>query len=471
LNHEFLHHLRDSNVGIKLLRADLMPFIASFFWNTFTAAHRRQLDEEDIIARLEDHMFAMTPSGVATRPARDYLRSWVEAGYLRQYYVPTDDIPRYELVADVDKAIDWLFNFKNRTFVGTESRLKTIFDVLSQLMEESESDREKRLAILFAERQKIDEEIARVQAGDIQILSPTQVRERFAQIEDLARQLLRDFSEVEQNFRDLDRGVREKIAHLEGSRGDVLAVIFSDADAINDSEQGKSFTSFFEFLMSAERLQTWEDMLKRLYGLEAIRELEPNPFVGRLKLTLLEASDKVMETRSRLANQLRRFLDDRSRLEDRRINDLVRSIERKLLDLRDRLTDTDVTTQLVETRLRVYTPTRNLFRIPLKIRGQDDLVKADGETVSMEALFAQDFVDERILFKNIRRCLDENSPVALGDVVKRFPIEKGVAELVAYLKIASRDARAAVLDDQDVILLNQGERNRAVTMPRILFSR
>ena len=66
-----------------------------------------------------------------------------------------------------EKAIAWLSALSERSFVGTESRLLTLFDLLKQMSEGSESDPAKRIAELHKRRGEIDAEIARIQAGNV----------------------------------------------------------------------------------------------------------------------------------------------------------------------------------------------------------------------------------------------------------------------------------------------------------------
>jgi len=47
--------------------------------------------------------------------------------------------------------------------------------------------------------------------GDLTLLDHTALKDRFQQFVAVARELLSDFREVEQNFRTLDREVRERI--------------------------------------------------------------------------------------------------------------------------------------------------------------------------------------------------------------------------------------------------------------------
>jgi hypothetical protein len=97
-----------------------------------------------------------------------------------------------------------------RSFVGTESRLLTLFELLRQMSEGSETDPPTRVRVqeLQRRREAIDAEIARVLPGDMPLLGDTALKERFTQFATLARELLADFREVEHNFRGLDRRVR-----------------------------------------------------------------------------------------------------------------------------------------------------------------------------------------------------------------------------------------------------------------------
>ena len=54
----------------------------------------------------------------------------------------------------------------------------------------------------------IDAEIERARSGDLPLLDDTALKDRFQQFMQMARELLADFREVEQNFRSLDRRMR-----------------------------------------------------------------------------------------------------------------------------------------------------------------------------------------------------------------------------------------------------------------------
>jgi hypothetical protein len=68
--------------------------------------------------------------------------------------------------------------------------------------------------------------------------------------------------------------------------------------------------------------------------------------------------------------------------------------------------------------------------------------------------------------------LQTRHQISLADLVKSFPLEQGLAELVAYLSLATEDD-AAVIDDQNKQELSwvdsEGKRRRA-TLPLVIFS-
>ncbi len=209
--------------------------------------------QPELTSRLDDYLFELRErlgEGVYPRSATEYLDSWAsdEAGYLRKYYPATGgDEPSFDLTSAAEKAIEWVTGLRSRPFVATESRLLTVFELLRQIVEGTEQDAGVRLADLRGRRDQIDSEIRRLEAGDVTLMDAAAVKDRFLQLASTARALLSDFREVEQNFRELDRGVRERIALWQGSKGELLEEVFGERDAIGDSDQGRSFRAFWDF--------------------------------------------------------------------------------------------------------------------------------------------------------------------------------------------------------------------------------
>ncbi len=478
MDYEYILHLQQSHTGIQMLRATRFPLMASFLWQCFINNNQRIWRLDDLADRLDDHLHLLRlrmGDDQFPRAGKDYLEDWCDKhGYLRKYYVEGDDIARVELTAPVEKTLAWLSGLQSRHFVGTESRLKTVFDLLRSLTRQTETDTERRIQHLQEQKDLIEQQIQRTRSGDFPVLDDTQVRERFAQLQDTAHALLRDFSEVEQNFRQLDQQSRRRIAQQDGHRGEILGNIFSDVDAIRESDQGRSFNTFWEFLMSLVRQQELDELLEKIQTLPAIAQQATDFDLVDLKPNLMDAADKVMSTNRQLAEQLRRFLDDRARLDNRRISNLIKSIRQQLLWLREK--DLDITDgawmRLAQTRVSVNSPIPSLYRVPLSVSGQDHIEDADDRRADAGRLFAQEYVDEAQLARRIRQCLETKTTVSLAEILRQFPPARGLAELVSYVKLASEsDAALVDTEREETFMLNIKGQDKVIALPHILFTR
>ena len=340
LDYFTLDLLRQSHPAWRLLRSDHAPLLAGFLRRVFIVPNVRVMAQADLAEALEDELFCVRErlgAEAFPKPALDYLNDWAatDKGWLRKYYAPGSDEPHFDLMPATEKAIAWLATLTERSFVGTESRLLTLFDLLKQMSEGSETDPEARIAELHKRRDQIDAEIARVVSGDLPMLDDTALKDRFQQFMQLARELLTDFREVEHNFRGLDRRVRERIALWEGSKGALLEEIMGERDAISDSDQGRSFRAFWDFLMSGSRQEELSVLLDHVLSLPSVAELKPDARTRRVHYDWLAAGEHTQRTVAQLSQQLRRFLDDQAWLENRRIMEILHNIEARALAVRD----------------------------------------------------------------------------------------------------------------------------------------
>ncbi|MBN1278591.1 MAG: DUF3375 domain-containing protein, partial [Chlorobiaceae bacterium] len=336
LDYTTLELLRQNHPAWRLLRAQHAPLVASFLHRVFIVPNVRILSQADLVEALEDELFSLRQQhGADLFPgtAQNYLNDWAdnEKGWLRKFYQEGTDEPHFDLTPATEKALTWLEGLTERAFVGTESRLITLFELLRQMSTGSQADPEVRIAELQERRQEIDAEIERILAGEISMLDDTALKDRFQQFLQLARDLLSDFREVEHNFRILDRRVRERIALWEGSKGALLEEIMGERDAIADSDQGKSFRAFWDFLMSQSRQEELSLLLQTVLDLPPIVTMRPDSRLRRVHYDWLEAGEHTQRTVARLSEQLRRFLDDKAWLENRRIMDILRGIETRAL--------------------------------------------------------------------------------------------------------------------------------------------
>ncbi len=478
MNYSDLESLRALHPAWRLLRADNAPLIASFLHRAFVMPNARVIAAADLEEMLEDVLFALRAQageGAFSRSSRDYLNDWAqpEKGWLRKFYAKGSDEAQYDLTPSTEKAIVWLESLSARSFVGTESRLLTLFELLKQLKAGTETDLDARIAALEAERKRIDIELVRTRAGDVATLDDTALKDRFQQFLQVARELLGDFREVEHNFRLLDRSVRERIALWEGSKGALLDAILGERDAISGSDQGRSFRAFWDFLMSSQRQDDFGMLLDHALTLPAVQALKPEPRVRRVHYDWLEAGEHTQRTVAQLSQQLRRFLDDRAWLENRRIMDILHGIESKGLSIRDAMPVGEVMS-IADVAADIDLPfERPLFAPAPRLKLAALALDIVEEDIDADALYHQIVIDKAQLARHIRQMLQLSEQLTLREIIDAQPLTHGLGELVAYLQLGE-DAFHAVIDEAAIDSIDwmvDASLTRRVRLPRVIFRR
>lgn len=482
LDYATLDALRARHPAWRLLRSDHAALVASFLQRVFVRPNVRVMAAADLAEALEDELYALRQqlgSDAFPRAALDYLNEWAapDKGWLRKFYRAGTDEPQFDLTPATEKAIGWLVQLSERQFVGTESRLLTLFDLLKQMSDGSESDPHKRVAELQRQRDAIDAEIARVQSGDVTLLDDTALKDRFQQFMQGARELLADFREVEHNFRQLDRRVRERIALWDGGKGELLEQIIGEREAIADSDQGRSFRGFWDFLLSNKRQDELNALLQHVLALPAIAETQPDPRTRRLHYDWMEAGEHTQRTVALLSHQLRRFLDDQAWLENRRIMDILHGIESRVLALRETPPGGPFM-ELAESRAAIeLAMERPLFAPGNKPTIRQLLVEAGDEDIDPATLFEQVVVDKARLSRHVHRSLQNTAQVTLSELLASQPLQYGLAELVTYLQLGYESFSISVDEDRTERIGWQtaGDdgvlRSRVARLPRIIFMR
>lgn len=482
MDYASLDALRSHHPAWRMLASPHAVLAASFLHRAFVLPNVRTISAADLAEALEDQLYTLRANlgdERFPRPAIDYLNDWAasDKGWLRKFYKAGTDEAQFDITSSTAKVIAWLETLSAQPFVGTESRLLTLFDLLRQMSEGSETDPIKRLDDLRARRQAIDDEIARVAAGDIDVLEDSALRDRFQQFTQMARDLLTDFRQVEENFRALDRNVRERIALWEGGKGSLLERIMAEREAITASDQGRSFRAFWDFLMSRQRQDELTILLDKVLAFPALETVPRDPRLRRVHYDWLEAGEFTQRTVAQLSQQLRRFLDDQAWLENRRIMDILRSIEAHSLAVRA-APPSGVVSDIAAASAGVDLPfERPLFRIPPRVVIDDLLVEMGEEDFDVDALYGHVLVDVARLADNVVLAMAGSGQTTLRRVVDAAPLEHGLAELVAYLQLGSERFNM-VVDDRVTEPVSwfgeaaSGDRvERSVVLPRILLTR
>ena len=118
-------------------------------------------------------------------------------------------------------------------------------------MNNSVSDHVSRIGDLERQKKEIDKEIERINGqGMVKHYEDYQIKTRLDDVYRLTNELVGDFKEVEDNSREITKNIYEKQAENSYTKGNLLGYAFASVDNLKQSDQGKSFLSFWHFLLN-----------------------------------------------------------------------------------------------------------------------------------------------------------------------------------------------------------------------------
>ena len=464
LDYQEIRYRLENYAVFKILRKESAAFMLGFFHDQFKRRHRADIPQSELVAALGAFQeFARIGAGEAFAP-RDpqaYLDEWANDGFLRKFYPPDASEACYDLTPDSERALEWLAELSGRPFVGAESRLLALFETLRDLVYGAAYDPEERKAELERRRAEVDAELGRLERGEIGRFDETRILERYYGAEDAARRLLADFKQIEQNFRDLDRETKERVIASDRSRGSVLKEVFEHRDAIVASDQGKSFSSFWAFLMSLDKREELTGLVARVLDIPAVRAAQKSFPLDSLDSRLVGAGARVQAMTHRLNEELRRFLDEGARREGLRVGELVEAWKRLALVCReDPPRDRDFMELDGEPELGLVMD-RPLFS-PEEETVIGERPEAAGlPSVGIDALYDIDSVDLGALAERVNALLAGAPQTSLSEVAGRFPVTQGAAEILGYLTLASEEPSGAAFGPERAEIAARNERRGA----------
>ena len=468
---------------LLLLRSKNAPLILSFFDTVFRTGHITTITNTELRNKLENYLEDVaygeadeelnneTLFDDDARRAAQYIDKWSNAGFLRKY--PNDEgEDLHELTPDTIKVLNWMDDLQKREFVGTNSRFRDIFSRLQEMIEQSNEDPAIRIQELEKKKREIEEEINLIKLGKSPIVfTDTDIKERFYDLSKTARELLSDFSEVEQNFEQIRKDIQRKYSEKEVVKGSLLMYALDALDEIQNKDQGKSFKAFWEFLMDEKKQQELGELTNQLYQLLSERGIEysNDRFLKNLKRYLHASGKKVIDANKKLSEKISRVLSEKSLLERRRAMELIGDI-RQLAFV---LAETGIKEEaFLEIEDEPYINLVDRWELSEEKDTTVNLLFPDGIGGNPDAetdfglLFDQFAIDRKKLIGRIEIMLENKTQVTLKEVIDHYGMDNGLSEVLGYFSIASADDNHLILEEvKEPILVSE----RMLNMPMVIF--
>lgn len=457
MDYEQIKYELENSATLKLMRSRNIALIASFLYKQFKLAQRvsiPQIELEEALADYSTYLQGVYADELSLQPPKAYLNEWTNAQLLRKTFSRSgeSDEPVFSLTPEAEQALTWLEDLQQRNeFIGTESRFLQILSLLKEIKEGSTADVETRVAQLESDRDRIQREIDAIKAtGAVDPFNDTQLRERFMSANSLTRQLMSDFRAVEQKFRELTRKVQEDQLEVDSRRGTVVGKVLDADDALKESDQGRSFYTFFNFLMSESKQRELKESITAIYELDELRSLTRNyGFLRRIIRNLLDSANHIVQSNQRLTEKLRQMLDERNLRENRRVADLIIDVQRLSRQVAPQAIDESAFWRLdgaPRINLMMERPLHPLEDTEAPTFADIDFADLPDDELEAELneLAQQFYVDEALLAQRIDRALEDRDNIALSELLEWYPVTQGLPEVVAYLSLATKAERHSV---------------------------
>ena len=485
MQHNEIQRLISFSPTVKLLRAKSAPLIISFLHQEFKARNLIVIPAYEVIAHLADYIENLDDRDIidmegsdSLQLARRYINIWCNEDnrYLTRYPNEQGE-PMIELTTHTEKAFQWMEMLREREFVGTESRFLDIYRQLRDLIDNTSTDPKRKIKELERKRKTLSKEINQIKKTKfVNTYSDTQIKERFYNVSKTARELVSDFKEVEQNFKGISRNIYRQQTKQNVHKGQILGYTLDATEELKNSDQGKSFYTFWQFLIADNKQDELMELIRRTYQLLAERDLEQaDNFLLKIKTYLHIAGQKVINSNHLLADKLSRILAEGNFTERRRAREIITEIKSLAVEQIGKWAGKRafITIEgLPEFDFSLDRPLGEPKQIATFRKQPTEIGSTQLEKANLGVLFDQFEMNRQELEQNIARLLQGQHSISLSELLKTYPIKNGLAEIITYFSIATKSKIHQVnVDTKEPILWNTETAEKKIVLPQIVFVR
>lgn len=469
--------LDEDHATLTMLRANHLPVVAAVLSaHLGQAGHRLPVEDlhEKIDLDLED---LRSHFALSTKNAKAFCDDWRDANLLVRRPATQSRGETYELSPGALDALRIVDQLQAPRTTMTESRLVSLAAAVRQLAVDTDPDQTRRLERLHREREQIDAEIARVDAGDVAVLETRRAVERATDILMQADGLPADFARVRARFEELNKDLRASILSMDDSQSSVLDDVFRGVDMIESSDEGRTFTAFSALIRDPERAAALDADLAAVLGRDFAGHLSPDErrTLRTLVRHLKSGSRDVHSVLTEFARGLRRYVFSQEFQRDRALR-LALQDALALAVPASRATrptgETGVEIELSAMRLTTsgevtpHDPEEFDTGAPL---AEDSPTVVDFATLAAIARESEiDFVE---LTDNVNSILSTAGQARVSDVLRTRPATQGLASIVGLLSLAVEHGHVDLGSTDEVSWVGTDDISRSATVIAHVFTR
>jgi hypothetical protein len=488
MNHEQIKILLKNSPTVKMLRSNNAALIISFLHNQFREINDQPISNSILVQKLADYLDELNYQDEEDTDlsslnldsidrARKYIEQWTDEKnrYLSNY---TDENTK-EVMNVPTKHTSRVFQIiellKDRKLVGTESKFKDIFNKLKELIDNSIEDPAKKIEELEKRKAEIEDEIRTIKREKtVKTFENYQIKSRFDDLSKLTHELIGDFREVEENFKTIVRNIYEKQSDQSLSKGKMLQYTFDSLDELKQTEQGKSFYAFWNFLLDDVSQDELKVLVNDVYKILEDRGIEYNDkFLRRAKTILHLSGRKVWDSNNLLADKLSRVIAEKNLEERKKAKETINIIRNLAFQMIDK-------TPSLDTYITIEGDA--IINLPLERKlGEEQIVSEFNEQPkSAENKFDLDslmnlvntkHINRKELLNNIEKILNEKDVVTLGEVLNEYPVSKGLAEILGYISLVQTTDKYFIKESETEYLKFDYENDKYLKAPQVIFSK
>jgi uncharacterized protein (UPF0335 family) len=473
---------------VKMLRSNNAALIISFLQEQFKEKNEQPISNVILVQKLADYLddlnyqdeedVDLNNMGLdSIDKAKRYIEQWSDEKnrYLNLY---TDENTKDEMnipTKHTSRVFQIMDILKERKFIGTESKFKDIFNKLRELINNSIDDPVKKIERLEKRKAEIEDEIRTIKREQtVKTFENYQIKSRFDDITKLTNELIGDFREVEENFKIIVRSIIEKQADNSLSKGKLLQYTFDSLGELQQTDQGKSFYAFWNFLLDDNSQDELKMLVDGVYEILEDRGIEYNEkFLRKIKTILHLSGRKVWDSNNLLADKLTRIIAEKDLEERKKTKETINEIRQLALKMIDK-TPTFSSFIDIEGNADIDLPLERKLgeeQIISEFTEQPQSAENILDYASMNSLVDTKHINRKELLNNVETILNTKEVVVLSEILDNYPISKGLAEILGYISLVQLSEKFFINQDETEYLKFDFENEKYLKTPQIIFSK